>query len=136
MPDEPKLIAIAVVQRRDRFLIGQRPAGKPLAGCWEFPGGHVRAGELPSDAAIRECLEETGISTRIVGIFPEIMHDYAHDRVRLHFFACEPLDDRQAPRSPFRWVARSELGRYRFPDANREILARLSADRSPDADGA
>lgn len=59
----PTPIAIAVVQHADQFLIGQRPAGLVLSGYWEFPGGKIQLGETPEAAAVRECLEETGLST-------------------------------------------------------------------------
>jgi ADP-ribose pyrophosphatase YjhB (NUDIX family) len=36
-------------------------------GMWLPPGGHVEAGELPDDAAVREVLEETGVRARLVG---------------------------------------------------------------------
>lgn len=39
-----------------RALVNDDPAG----GMWEFPGGHVDAGETLLDAAIREWQEETG----------------------------------------------------------------------------
>lgn len=55
----PQSIAIAVVQRGEQFLIGQRPLGVALAGLWEFPGGKVLPGESPEAAAVRECQEET-----------------------------------------------------------------------------
>ena len=32
--------------------------------CWEIPGGRVEEGETPQQAAIRECLEETGVACR------------------------------------------------------------------------
>jgi SPP1 gp7 family putative phage head morphogenesis protein len=32
----------------------------PASGTWEFPGGHVEDGEMPSTAAAREWQEETG----------------------------------------------------------------------------
>ena len=54
MAASPTAIAVAVVEHDDRFLVGQRPAGKPLAGYWEFPGGRVEEGESPQQAAIRE----------------------------------------------------------------------------------
>ena len=88
MPHAQTRIAIAVVERNGRFLVGQRPPGKPLAGFAEFPGGRVEAGETPEQAAIRECFEETGLSVAVVGRYDGRLHDYAHDRVHLHFFAC------------------------------------------------
>ena len=56
------LIAIAVVEHEDRLLVGRRPAGVPLSGYCEFPGGKVKPNESSKEAAVRECLEETGLS--------------------------------------------------------------------------
>jgi mutator protein MutT len=56
-------IAVAVVEHQGRFLIGKRPDDAALGGYWEFPGGKVEQGESPADAAIRECLEETGVAS-------------------------------------------------------------------------
>ncbi|MBI3839784.1 MAG: NUDIX domain-containing protein, partial [Planctomycetia bacterium] len=61
----PVEIAVAVVEGDGKFLIGQRETGVPLAGLWEFPGGKVEPGEPAENAAIRECLEETGWLVRI-----------------------------------------------------------------------
>ena len=60
MTDRPIEVAIAVVEHRDRLLIGQRPTGVALAGYWEVPGGKLEPDESPADAAIRECREEYG----------------------------------------------------------------------------
>lgn len=121
-------IAIAVVEQGDAFLVGQRPAGKPLAGCWEFPGGRVEPGESAAQAAVRECLEETGVAVQIVGKYPDGAHDYDHDRVYLSFFACQPISPAAAPRTPFRWVSRGELCHLQFPEANRGLLQLLSQE--------
>ena len=120
MPPTP--IAIAVVEFEDRFLIGVRPEGVALAGYWEFPGGKVNREESPADAARRECLEETGLAVEVGAPYPEVVHQYDHDRVRLYFFACRPLKPDETPRSPFRWVPRAELACYQFPDANKELI--------------
>ena len=126
MPNAPTQIAIAVVERNGHFLVGERPAGKPLAGCAEFPGGRIEAGETPAQAAVRECFEETGLVVEVVRSYHEYRHDYEHDRVQLHFFACRAVSDDARPRVPFRWVSRADLKALAFPEANRELLSVLA----------
>jgi 8-oxo-dGTP pyrophosphatase MutT (NUDIX family) len=74
---------------------------------WELPGGGIRPGESPCDAALRECREEVGIVLPAVALREaqdaEILWEHRHDRVTL-FEAS--LDSRPQPR----------------PD-NREIIA-------------
>ena len=53
--------AAALFDATDRVLVAQRPAGKSLAGLWEFPGGKIEALESPETALIRELKEELGI---------------------------------------------------------------------------
>ncbi len=122
----PTSIAIAVVEHNDGFLVGQRPPGKPLAGYWEFPGGRVEGDESPEEAAVRECLEETGLHVVVVGSYASHLHTYTHDHVRLHFFACRPLAPDHRPLEPFRWVPRLELRSLTFPEGNRELLRLLA----------
>ena len=120
-------IAIAVVEHLGRLLIGRRASDAPLAGLWEFPGGKVEPGETPQQAAVRECLEETGLDVEVGEPYPAVTHDYEHDRVRLLFFACRPLDPEQSPTPPFRWVPAAELGQYAFPEANAALVEYLVA---------
>ena len=44
-----------------RYLLGQRPEGKPYAGYWEVPGGKIEKGESVFEALRRELQEELGI---------------------------------------------------------------------------
>jgi 8-oxo-dGTP pyrophosphatase MutT (NUDIX family) len=39
----------------------------PKTGLWLPPGGHVEPGETPDQTAVREVLEETGLSTELLG---------------------------------------------------------------------
>ncbi|WP_245804636.1 (deoxy)nucleoside triphosphate pyrophosphohydrolase [Erythrobacter tepidarius] len=55
-------VVAGALQRGDgRWLMHQRPPGKPHAGLWEFPGGKVEPDEIPSQCLIRELQEELGI---------------------------------------------------------------------------
>ena len=79
--------AVGVIQRPDGYvLLGQRPAGKPWAGWWEFPGGKIEAGESAENALKRELHEELGIA--VTQLYPWLTRtfDYPEKTVKLHFF--------------------------------------------------
>lgn len=65
-PGEYHLTVLALLKRPDgRYLITQRVMTKSWApGCWEIPGGGVRAGEGSLEAVLREVREETGLTPR------------------------------------------------------------------------
>jgi mutator protein MutT len=119
-------IAVAVVEDAEQFLIGLRPEGVPLAGLWEFPGGKVEPGETAENAAIRECLEETGLVVRITGEYPPTSYSYQHAAVELRFFACALIPGEREVPARFRWVKPADLSKYSFPPANSRLLELLS----------
>jgi 8-oxo-dGTP diphosphatase len=120
-------IAVAVVEHDGRFLVGIRPPGAPLAGMSEFPGGKIRPGESPAQAAERESVEETGLAVVAHETYSVVEHVYPHGRLTLHFFRCTLADaaNSEGPAAPFRWVGRKELAQLEFPEANRELIAAL-----------
>ncbi len=79
-------VAVGVVFRDDgAVLFGQRLAGKPYAGWWEFPGGKLEAGESVEQALSRELHEELGLT--VIESVPWVVREfnYPHAHVRLHF---------------------------------------------------
>ena len=61
IPDVMHVMAGVMRDPIGRVLLAQRPAGKHLAGLWEFPGGKLEPGESPLAALARECREELGV---------------------------------------------------------------------------
>ena len=91
--------AVGIIQHKNGLvLLAERPAGKPWAGYWEFPGGKVEVNETPEQALKRELQEELGIKvtlcypwiTRIFN-YPAKYDDIGNleslaKTVKLHFF--------------------------------------------------
>jgi 8-oxo-dGTP diphosphatase len=80
-------VAVGVLMQPDgSFLLTSRPAGKPYAGYWEFPGGKLEAGESIEEALSRELNEELGLTMGEAKAWKVEVVDYPHALVRLHFF--------------------------------------------------
>ncbi len=64
---DPK-VAAAMVVESDGMVLLTRRINEPQRGLWSLPAGYVDAGEDPAKAAVRECLEETGLMTEVTGL--------------------------------------------------------------------
>ncbi|MBK1696397.1 NUDIX hydrolase [Rhodovibrio salinarum] len=85
-PERPIAATIAVVIREAQVLLVRR-ANPPDAGRWGFPGGKIEPGEPLAQAAVRELMEETGVSAEALRVATAVD---AFDRdtdgsVRRHF---------------------------------------------------
>jgi ADP-ribose pyrophosphatase YjhB (NUDIX family) len=63
----PRAAASAAVFRNRQVLLVERGKGA-LAGLWSLPGGHIEPGETAAAAALREVMEETGITAELLGL--------------------------------------------------------------------
>jgi 8-oxo-dGTP diphosphatase len=126
---QPVEVAAAVILRPEgEFLLAQRPAGKPYAGYWEFPGGKVEAGEPAREALTRELREELGIE--VTRACPWIMREYAypHAHVRLNFFRVLGWDGEPCPREAqaLSWQRLDAIGVAPLLPANGPVLRALA----------
>ncbi len=120
-------VSAALIFHNGKLLISQRHATAHLGGLWEFPGGKREANETFEQCLVREIREELGIEISIGKQFEEIFHDYADKSVRLKFFICELLsgEPKTLGCAAFKWIGKSELADYEFPDADAQLLEKL-----------
>ena len=75
---DPKVAAAVLVERDGQILLARR-ANEPFRGLWTLPAGFINGDEDPAEAAVRECLEETGLSVRVTRVL-EIISGREHPR--------------------------------------------------------
>jgi 8-oxo-dGTP diphosphatase len=138
-PDRPVVGVLAVVLRGDRALIVRR-ANPPLRGRWGFPGGVLELGETVAQGAMRELLEETGVTAEPAGVLTVIdgIDRDDQDWVRYHWTLVAvigrwlsgegvPGDDADE----VAWLTRAEILEQNLPTAPALLpLIDLALDRT------
>lgn len=125
------VVAAALIDLDGRVLLAERPAGKHLAGTWEFPGGKVEAGETPEAALIRELHEELGIDTETSCLAPATFasHTYEDFHLVLMLYVCRKW--RGTPHGHdgqrLRWERINDLFSIDMPPADRPLIGTLAA---------
>jgi 8-oxo-dGTP diphosphatase len=123
--------ACALIDVDGRVLIAQRPADKPMAGLWEFPGGKVERGERPEDTLIRELREELGIVVEEPCLAPLTFasHAYPDFHLLMPLYVCRRWDGIVSAREHARlaWVRPNRLRDYPMPPADEPLVSHLIA---------
>ena len=123
--------ACALIDADGRVLIAQRPAGKPMAGLWEFPGGKVDAGERPEETLIRELNEELGIVVNEACLAPLTFasHAYADFHLLMPLYVCRRWEGIVTGREgqQLAWVRPNRLREYPMPAADVPLIPHLTA---------
>lgn len=121
------VVAAALTDELGRVLIAERPAGKHMAGRWEFPGGKVAPGESEQAAVVRELQEELGIGVIEARPMMRLTHRYPDRDVELSMwvvgrYSGEPqaLDGQR-----LKWVERTQLADEDILEADRPFVAAL-----------
>jgi 8-oxo-dGTP diphosphatase len=121
--------ACALIDADGRVLIAERPAGRPLSGLWEFPGGKVERGERPEDTLIRELHEELGITVRETCLAPLTFasHAYPQFHLLMPLYVCRRWEGSVAAREGQRlaWVRPNRLRDYPMPPADEPLVSHL-----------
>ena len=129
------VVAAALVDPDNRILIARRPAGKMLAGLWEFPGGKVEPNESPEAALVRELREELGIETSPGCLYPSSFVSHRYDKFHL-LMPLYVLRNWQGnptahEHSALAWVKPGGLRDYPMPPADAPLIQALIDQLGP-----
>jgi 8-oxo-dGTP diphosphatase len=123
--------ACALIDADGRVLLAQRPAGKPMAGLWEFPGGKVEDGERPEDTLIRELREELGIVVKEPCLAPLTFasHAYPDFHLLMPLYVCRRWEGTATPLEGqvLAWVRPNRLRDYPMPPADVPLVSHLTS---------
>jgi 8-oxo-dGTP diphosphatase len=123
--------ACALVDADGRVLLAQRPAGRTMAGLWEFPGGKVEAGERPEQTLIRELREELGIAVTEACIAPLTFasHGYSDFHLLMPLYVCRRWEGAVTAKEgqKLAWVRPNRLRDYDMPPADVPLISHLAA---------
>ena len=139
MTDEersPVVAAGVVCLRGDEVLLIRR--GKPpRQGEWSLPGGRVEWGETASAAALRELVEETGVTADMLGLLDvidglslsragEVERHYLLVDYAVRWIAGDPVAGDDADDARF-WPADEAIAKVQWSETKRIIA--MARDR-------
>ena len=121
--------ACALIDSDGRVLLTRRPAGKPMEGLWEFPGGKIEPGERPEDTLVRELGEELGIVVREDCLAPLSFasHAYVEFHLLMPLYVCRRWEGMVEAKEAqeIAWVRPPRLKDYPMPPADKPLIAHI-----------
>jgi ADP-ribose pyrophosphatase YjhB (NUDIX family) len=125
-----RVLATLVYAMRDDQVLLHRRVKDPNAGLWVAPGGKLEPTESPTECAVREMREETGLELRdpvLRGVMVEVSPRPDYQWITF-IFAATRWTGELAPAAgigEFRWVRIREVFALAIPPTDQIFFARV-----------
>jgi len=129
-PETPLVGVGAIIVEKNRVVLVKR-GHPPLAGEWSIPGGVLEVGETLRQAALREALEETGLTVEpadLLGVYDRILRD-ADERTLYHYvlidFLCHRVSGElqaSGDADEARWFSQDEIAGLSLAKDTAEVI--------------
>ncbi|WP_376689812.1 Nudix family hydrolase [Wenzhouxiangella sp. EGI_FJ10409] len=125
-----EVVAGVIRDDRGRILLAQRPAGKHLAGTWEFPGGKREGDESDARTLARELAEELDIEVVSSRPWLSLTHHYPELAVRLKLYEVDEWRGQPSglEGQSLDWVSVAQMNAMPMPAADRPIVRAFGID--------
>jgi 8-oxo-dGTP diphosphatase len=128
------VVAGAIRDEQERWLLQKRPLDKHHGGLWEFPGGKIEPSETPEEALIRELNEELTIITAREDLVWAAQASAEQGEtgsgivITLYRVARFSGVARPEPGAELGWFLADEVAALPLPPLDRALAAQLFAD--------
>jgi len=109
--------AAAVIIKRSKVLLAQRPSTGLLASMWEFPNGRVE--QDPAKELAKVLKAEYSLKVKKKEALGVVQYAYTHFKVEVHAFRCDLISIPKAKN--LKWVALKDLDDYPMGKVDRQI---------------
>ncbi len=125
-----EVVCGVVFDRQQRLLAAQRPAGKALAGKWEFPGGKLEKGETAAQALSRELDEELSLPVTVLDEMYRLTAGTPDNNILILYFLRAIVQDASQvipqENQQFCWVEKKRLNSIDWLDTDKEFVEYLT----------
>ena len=124
-------VVAALIAHEGKLLVCQRRRKDSFGLQWEFPGGKINPGEMPSQALARELQEELGVTAEIGAEVYRTRHRYSElaEDIELIFFSARvnPAVVSNVAFEQMQWLDPTRLPSLNFLPADRELVSLLAS---------
>ncbi|WP_462405449.1 (deoxy)nucleoside triphosphate pyrophosphohydrolase [Gracilibacillus sp. Marseille-QA3620] len=115
-----KVVGAVIENEQGDILCALRSPIMSLPNLWEFPGGKIEEGEIPTQSLVREIQEELDCDIEVGDLVADIVHEYPTFIINLITYKAKITNGTPIAKehAEFRWVALQDLRELEWAPAD------------------